>query len=1160
MIKRTLLPLLILILTLSACQDATPAEIPVEVVPESSIPSTALISEVMAGITGNNNYEFIELYNPGDTTFSLQDFSLWYRLPTSEEDLLLYQWASVAGIPSHGHYLLVREDQDVGIMPNAIFTQALNTGGGGLLLRDSLGETADSLGWGNAPELFTEGEPAAILENGMSLERYPGRDDGNHQDTGNNAADFQLSDSPGPQNSGSDPVPYFEQLLVLKLDVPETVEPGSDFEYLMTITNEGDQTLDEIVAVLFLDPDLVIRSLPESMEAHEEIVLWTIDQLNPGDNQTEALPLTAPWAYLDYRVDVFFAQVGDSELAYFAPPSITRSAGGTIPIGTARGLIGSELTIEGIATMYTGGYYAGSGNNKFYLEDETGGIQVQVFDGEGTVNVPIGAHVRVKGTVGIYRDSIQINPIAVPEDVEILSPPGDYEIPLSQTSIRQATFDLESLPGRLIQVEGNITRVEEFTYSYEIDLVDEGGNLIRCYVDKQTEMSVEKIKAGFNYAATGILDLRDGDVLLYPRIQSDLREVLPPALKLTLEAPNTTLLRETFTVTLTATNYSPTTTQDLIITATLPASGTTLGAVSDGGALSGRELTWEVAELAGDGTEMSVSFDLSAFDASDQFSISSSMSSSTEEVEILTAEPWTIFIGTSLPIWAIQGTGNGSPYVLDEARTAGVITGIFPSLEGFFIQSAESDNNPSTSEGLFIWTSNLPIKVVQGDAVEIYGLIREIGQQTQIEILSSEDIQVTQQGIVLPEPIQLEPPQGNLESEQYYESLEGMLVEVASDAIAISPTSRYGEYVVVLEEHNIDRIWQGEAAGYMIMVDDGTSDVHNDSSSLEYIVAAGDRISGLEGPLAFTYGRYKIEPLVPPVVTADWVTPEPLPSLDTDQFSIMTWNVENLFDIVVPHPTDPPLPRRSEYELALTKVANTILAAGTPTIIGFHEVDNVGILEDLAEHELLFEHGYIPILLEGTDSRGIDVGYLVRGDQAEILDVQQHPAPEGTTSRHPLLIQVEVETSEGTITLFLINNHFTSMSGGELATEPRRSAQAAWNVSVMETVLMTDPDAHVVVLGDLNSYFDAKPIDILRDADLRHVFEALDPDERYTYIFQGASQALDHILVSAGLWEVLEDVYIYHANAEFPPADPDDPSPLHKSDHDPVIAVFTINS
>ena len=46
------------------------------------------------------------------------------------------------------------------------------------------------------------------------------------------------------------------------------------------------------------------------------------------------------------------------------------------------------------------------------------------------------------------------------------------------------------------------------------------------------------------------------------------------------------------------------------------------------------------------------------------------------------------------------------------------------------------------------------------------------------------------------------------------------------------------------------------------------------------------------------------------------------------------------------------------------------------------------------------------------------------------------------TSRPPLLVQVEVETANGPATVFVINNHFTSMSAGVEATEPRRNAQA----------------------------------------------------------------------------------------------------------------------
>jgi len=1157
--KQKILLILISFLVLSGCQKAPPLEPTLTQEPTPLAPPKALISEVITGDVGNNNFEFIELYNAGDIPLSLQGYSLWYRLPTSDEDLLVYQWLNPALIPGQGHYLLVREGEDVDLMPNISFTQSLNTSGGGLLLRDAQGETVDALGWGNAPKLFTEGDPAAIPENGMSLERGPGGESGNYQDTNNNKDDFQICFSPDPQNTGSEPTPFFDQLIRLQLQAPETVEPGSGFDYHLSITNETDLKLENIVAELRLPNELILQSLPESIEQQESTLFWSVERLAPREERTESFSVTTPWAYLDFSVEIFLARVGDSPIAYFSDPVHTRSEGGVIPIGTARGLLNAELSVEGIATMYTGGSYAGSGNVKFYLEDETGGLQVYVIGGEGEVDVPIGARVRVKGVVEPYRDSIEIIPNVVPGDIEVISPSMDTEPPLTQASIRQAVYDTETLPGRLVQVEGNVTRVEEFSYSYEIDLTDEEGNLLSLYVDKLTEMSVEKIQLGHNYMATGILDLRDGSVLLYPRLQSDLQEIFPPVIILDTEAPNTILPGETLPVTLTATNHSPTLVEDLTITAVLPPSGARLEKIDENGSRSGDEIVWQVSELESDGGSVSVSFDLSVTGTEDQITIGSHAVSGIEGVDILVAEPWRVFVGTSVPIWAIQGTGSSSPYVLDEATTTGVVTGVFPALEGFFIQSTEVDDDPVTSEGLFILSRELEISASPGDLVEIHGNIREIGQQTQIAISSPDDVRALRQGLPLPSFAELDPPADDLEAQQYYEALEGMLVQVSESATAISPTSRYGEYVVVRSDKGVDRIWQGGEAGYMIMVDDGSSEVHYDSSTLDYVIATGDLVTGLQGPLAYTYGRYKIEPLISPEVTPLREPPQSLPSLGADEFSIMTWNVENLFDILVPHPTDPPLPRKADYDLALTKVAHTILAAGTPTIVALQEVEHLGILEDLAAHELLSELDYIPVLMEGTDSRGIDVGYLVRSDQATLLDVHQHPAPEGITSRHPLLIQVQVETSSGSITINVINNHFTSMSGGELATEPRRSAQAAWNVSLLEGVLAEDPDAQVIILGDLNSYYDAKPIDILREAGLRHVFEILDPDERYTYIYQGASQVLDHILITQGLMDILRRVEIFHTNADYPPSDPGDASPLHQSDHDPIVAIFGIN-
>jgi predicted extracellular nuclease len=167
--------------------------------------------------------------------------------------------------------------------------------------------------------------------------------------------------------------------------------------------------------------------------------------------------------------------------------------------------------------------------------------------------------------------------------------------------------------------------------------------------------------------------------------------------------------------------------------------------------------------------------------------------------------------------------------------------------------------------------------------------------------------------------------------------------------------------------------------------------------------------------------------------------------------------------------------------------------------------------------------------------------------------VQQFIAPEGLTSRPPLLIKVQLDMGDENRALYVLNNHFTSLAGGEAATEPRRAAQSAWNVEIIDGLRAADPNAHVIVLGDLNSFYDSLPIDVLRESGLQHVFATLPGEECYTYIYQGVAQTLDHILVSPSLWAALEDVHVLHTNADFAMPDPEDDSPIRKSDHDPVI-------
>jgi hypothetical protein len=97
----------------------------------------------------------------------------------------------------------------------------------------------------------------------------------------------------------------------------------------------------------------------------------------------------------------------------------------------------------------------------------------------------------------------------------------------------------------------------------------------------------------------------------------------------------------------------------------------------------------------------------------------------------------------------------------------------------------------------------------------------------------------------------------------------------------------------------------------------------------------------------------------------------------------------------------------------------------------------------------------------------------------------------------------------------------------------------------VKTLLARDPEAGVVVLGDLNDFDGSRPLATLEGAGLEDLVVRLPLDDRYTYVYLGNSQVLDHILVSSVLAGGAE-VDIVHLNAEFPAAN-------RASDHDPIV-------
>ncbi|MFE7386111.1 endonuclease/exonuclease/phosphatase family protein [Streptomyces sp. NPDC057582] len=144
--------------------------------------------------------------------------------------------------------------------------------------------------------------------------------------------------------------------------------------------------------------------------------------------------------------------------------------------------------------------------------------------------------------------------------------------------------------------------------------------------------------------------------------------------------------------------------------------------------------------------------------------------------------------------------------------------------------------------------------------------------------------------------------------------------------------------------------------------------------------------------------------------------------------------------------------------------------------------------------------------------------------------------------------------------VFVIGNHFTSKGGDQPLhgryQEPKRSSETkrvkqATEVNTFVTSLLAaDKSARVITLGDLNDFAFSPTMDALTDGQvLKPLITTLPEDEQYSYVYEGNSQTLDHILTSPGVYRF--DYDVVHINAEF--AD-------QASDHDPQIVRVDVNA
>jgi predicted extracellular nuclease len=279
-------------------------------------------------------------------------------------------------------------------------------------------------------------------------------------------------------------------------------------------------------------------------------------------------------------------------------------------------------------------------------------------------------------------------------------------------------------------------------------------------------------------------------------------------------------------------------------------------------------------------------------------------------------------------------------------------------------------------------------------------------------------------------------------------------------------------------------------------------------------------------------------------------------------------------------------PTPEALETQLTKLAMAIeVELMYPEIIVAQEVENTAILQALGDRvNDAAGTDYTAVSFETSDGRGIEVGFLWDANRVTLLDAYQMSGPaveaafgpdSPSPGREPLVGVFEIEGCVVTI----VGNHFKSKGGDDplfgvnwppdRVTEVQRKMQAQVVRDFVSDLLDADPDALVMVTGDLNDFQFGEPgegadhpLAILAgglgEVPLINLLNLEKDAETYTYLFDGNSQVLDHMLVSPGLLERYLAVDALHFNAAYPDGLGDDEStPLRASDHDPLEGRFT---
>jgi len=220
-------------------------------------------------------------------------------------------------------------------------------------------------------------------------------------------------------------------------------------------------------------------------------------------------------------------------------------------------------------------------------------------------------------------------------------------------------------------------------------------------------------------------------------------------------------------------------------------------------------------------------------------------------------------------------------------------------------------------------------------------------------------------------------------------------------------------------------------------------------------------------------------------------------NLNSNSFhTIAFYNTENLFDYVDDQlindndflQTSAKRWNKDRYDKKVYKTGLVISKIGfdelqkPPTLIGLAEVENDVVLADLVQSTYLKDYNYGFVRYDSPDERGIDVAllydkesFIIDSSENIALNIESEQGVRDYT-RDILKVSGYIEDEK----IHVLVNHWPSRHEGSDITGYKRMFAAQKVVEVIDTILSSDANAKIIIMGDFNDNPNNESIQFLK--------------------------------------------------------------------------------